>query len=130
MGQKYNTNQTNQRRAKNKQAFNDVMTQYESATSKSLINAMDTAKDNGFGGTLNPAAPSVIDFICDVEKAIESIIENKKVLQNFFETYIMGNDSLSKSQKNRFEQRIGRIFITRNIWPVRKYFFALRKKIE
>lgn len=130
MGRKNNTNQTHQRRAKNKKAFEEVLDYYEISKSKSLVNVMDTAKDNGLNGTINPAAPSILDFICDVDQTIKIVIDNKNILQKFFETYIIGNDTLDKSEKNSFEQRIGRLFITRGIWPVRKYFFTIRKKNE
>lgn len=126
MGRKQ-TNQTHNRRAKNRKAFDDVITHYETCKYKSLVKVMDTSKDNF--GTPNNAAPSVLDFICDVEQVIEAIVP-KNLLQNFTQTYIMGYEELDQQQKNNFEQRIGRLFIVRCIWPVNKYFFALRKKIE
>jgi hypothetical protein len=87
---------------------------------------MDTAKTNQ--GTINNATPTPLDFFCDVETQMQKIVEDKVVIDKIWNTYVFGGDNiLSKSRQNYYEQRIGRLFILRSIWPLGKYFRTIKK---
>jgi hypothetical protein len=122
MGQK---NSTYERRAKNRIAFEETVNAYESMRFSSPISIMDTAKDGR--GTLNNATPTPLDFFCDVENQVNKIIKDEKVREKLWNTYIFGGDNiLSKSRQNYYEQRIGKLLIVRGIWPIAKYFRTIR----
>lgn len=122
MGQ---TETTHNRRARNQKAFNEVLEEYESMKYCSSINAIDTS--NECRATSNPAKPTRSDFVCDVENAILSVVKKRELLEKIINTYIMGNEELTKSRKHNLEQRIGMIFTARKIWPVYQYFSTKRK---
>ena len=110
-----------------KKAFDEVIGHYSDMPS-----AMKTQGiiGSGGGGSPNPAKPSASDFKCDVEAQIAKVIKNRKHLIEFYVRYIMGLERLSKEDQkvfNRYEQRLGRLFIEHQIWPVRKYMVAIRK---
>lgn len=116
---------THVRRAKNKRAFEDVLEAYESMKYRSSISAMDDSKETRTA--VNPAKPSNSDFVCDVENTILSIVKTKELLTKIINAYIMGSEELSKSRSNSYEQRIGHLFIIRSIWPINRYFIAVRR---
>lgn len=92
--------------------------------------------------TPNAARPSPIDFCCDVERAVTLGLtrvakgDKKRVaplLRTFINTYITEDDTqeqFTAAERREIEQVIGRIFLDRNIAPVRKYFLTIRKKIQ
>lgn len=86
---------------------------------------------NGLGHeTKNPAKPNAMDFYCDVERVIEEVVDTN-LLPKFEKIYIMGdidNPQLSQAQRNRLEQRIGKLLIAHKIYPVRDYFKTIRKR--
>lgn len=135
------SNPTRARRAEefqaNKRAFDDVMGDptaipepidghYNTLRSRSSIKV---AKNN-FGegqATANPARPNVIDFACDVENVINSVIKDKNVLQSFTNTYIFGSVELNQKERTVLEQQIGKVFRNRGISPVSRYFTTIRR---
>jgi len=126
MGQPKSKNNTHARRAKYRQAFEDTMTAYETMRYCSPVSIMDTSKE--VSGTINGATPTPLDFFCDVETQINTIIADKLIQTKLWNTYVFGGDNtLSKSQKNYYEQRIGKLFILRSIWPIAKYFRTIKK---
>lgn len=135
------SNRTRARRTEefqyNKRAFDDVMGDptaipepidghYNTLRSRSSIKV---AKNN-FGegqATANPARPNVIDFACDVENVINSVIKDEKVLQLFLDTYIFGEVNLDQKERTVLEQQIGKVFRNRGISPVSRYFTTIRR---
>ena len=110
-----------ERRAKNKKAFYQTIEVYALFKTKSL-----SVKDLFSNSTTpNPAKPSPTDFICDVENQIKIVMKTKKELTDFMETYIMG---MGREGTTRIEQRIGQLFISREIWPIARYFKTIRRK--
>lgn len=81
---------------------------------------------DGEPSTPNPAMPSRADFCCDVESAIDKALHGKNILKKFFEHYIIGKDSLSKEQQTRVEQLVGSQLRRRIIFPIGRYFTAVR----
>ena len=115
------------RKEKSKKAFDETLEAYETMKHKSPMSIMDTTVETR--GTNNPACPTPLDFICDVETQIELIVKDENLLTKLYNTYLFGGDNiLSKSRQNYYEQRIGQLFIQRSIWPVSKYFKTLRNK--
>ena len=79
----------------------------------------------------NPTAPSMTDFKVDVETQIRKVIKNRKHMVAFIVRYILGVETLNKSQQHlfaRYEQQLGRLFIRAKIWPVNRYFISIREK--
>lgn len=79
----------------------------------------------------NPTAPTMIDFKIDVEAQIRKVIRNRKHIVAFIVRYILGVETLNKSQQHlfaRYEQQLGRLFIKAKIWPVNRYFISIREK--
>ena len=78
----------------------------------------------------NPQAPNLIDQKVDIEHIILTVITNPCHLAQFVERYILGDEKLTKAEQHVFamyEQRIGRLFIERRLWPVRSYFNLIRE---
>jgi hypothetical protein len=135
------TNPTRTRYAHNREAFVEVFGDptaadeetpgyYNSLRVRSSIRAAKNNFDEG-RGTSNPARPNVIDFCCDVESAIKSVIKERNLLIKFQKTYI--NDFITDTQELKqeeridLEQRIGRLLLVRGISPVARYFTSIRK---
>lgn len=124
----------------NKTAFDDVMGdpfaypepfagQYQKLKSRSSIMAVQNDLDVG-KATLNPARPNAVDFFCDVEHAIESVLSPEEVVK-FVATYIFEVDSiLTPQERSKLEQRVGRVFRQRRLSPVARYFTAIRMRIK
>lgn len=125
----------------NKRAFDDVIGDpyaypepitghYITLKSRSSIAAMNNNFDEG-KSTRNPASPNVIDFFCDVERILGSIISTDDLLGKFTRTYITEDDLgevFTPDERTRFEQEIGKRFRIYNIAPVSKYFTTIRQR--
>lgn len=138
-----NHNTTIERRNRNRNAFVEVLGDpgeekrriepvdgwYHTFKTKSTIAAMRNNFDQS-ATSRNPAAPSVLDFFCDVESIIKTAITEAKQLAEFWKTFVTGEEAeaewLTPSVKNRLQQKIGRLFIKRHISPVHKYFISIR----
>jgi hypothetical protein len=116
------------RRNKYKKAFNSVINAYIAMHSRSLTKALDFEDFNP--GNPNPIQPTVLDFICDVDKTISKVIKDKLTLRRFNYTFYVGEPKLDKEQISYFEQKLGQMFIVRHLWPVDKYFKVIRQKYE
>lgn len=123
----------------NKLAFDDiigdpfawpepVMGQYAKLKNRSSIIVTRNSFDEG-QITINPARPNVIDFFCDVEHAIASVVLPED-LQNFVDTYIteVSTTIYTPQERSRIEQRVGKVFRQRKLTPVARYFTANRVK--
>lgn len=121
----------------NKQAFEDVLGDpfavpepidghYNTLRSRSSIKVARNNFDEG-QATANPARPNVIDFTCDVDRVITTVISCKKVLQSFLNTYMFGELELNSKERTVYEQQMGRLFIERRISPVARYFTTIRR---
>ena len=109
-----------------KRAFDEVMEHYTVAPPS--VQSVNMASS---GGTRNPSNPSLTDFKVDVEEQIDKVIKNAHHRALFIIRYGMGIENLSKADQHVFalyEQRIGRLFIKHEIWPLRRYFIAIREK--
>ena len=113
---------------KNLKAFSETMESYEQRKYRSMLSAQDAANDSH--GTVNLARPSASDFVCDVEKAISSVVSDEAMLAKCIRTFLLGKEELSKNQQNYYEQRIGSKFIGRGIWPKGDYFNTIRRGHE
>lgn len=110
------------RRAKNRKAFYAVLESYTIIRMNSVVKAMDTSDVSG--GTPNPATPSTIDFVCDVDNVIKKQVDDGR----FYQVFVDGTDEYSKEQKFKYEQLVGRMFVVRQLWPVKKYFTVQRRR--
>jgi hypothetical protein len=143
-----NSNQR-ERLARNKEAYDevigdpyskhDIVGQYISLRTRSSIKAVDNGSTDGCIGTANTARPNVVDFVCDVEAAIEDglrrYIESsyhsslESLERAFIATYLTcEGEYLNQRQRSDIEQIIGQLLIARKISPVVRYFTALRQK--
>jgi hypothetical protein len=117
----------------------EVVGQYVTLNTRSTIRI---ANELGLGhGTTNPAKPSPIDFICDVEKAVRLGLTQYSrgdedqfptLLKTFIATYITEEATgiFDANERRDIEQIIGRILMDRGIAPVRRYFLTIRKKVN
>lgn len=121
----------------NKLAFDDVLGDpaaipepidghYNTLRSRSSIKVARNNFDEG-QATANPARPNVIDFTCDVDNVIGSVIKDKKLLHLFHQTYIFGSVELTQKERTVLEQEMGSIFRHRGISPVSRYFTTIRR---
>ena len=129
MGRSYKSAaQTHIRRARNRKAFEQVLDEYERRHNVSRIQAFDYTDDTS--GSTNPITPSNLDFFCDVELAIEAVLKDDKAIRNFSDEYFLGIPTWNDTQKFHFEQKIGQLFVTRRIWPIKQYFSTVRDRYE
>lgn len=124
--------------AKNKRAFDDVMNRLRGLGSPKLgpVGAIDFSKTGG-ASPRNPAAPTTVDFRCDVLMAIKAAMPKGVRLTKFIQAYMLwdSEDALEQnifSQKilggrvHSVEQRIGAEFVRRKIWPDQAYMYPPR----
>jgi hypothetical protein len=132
-------NPTRARHADNKKAFVDVLGDpfapepieghYNLLKRRSSIGAMKTNFDEG-QATDNPARPNALDFFCDVERVVKEVIQDRNILNKFETIYMIGEiekPELSQAERNRLEQRLGKLFKAYRISPVSKYFISIRR---
>lgn len=123
--------------AKNKRAFDAVMSHYRSLLGIGSISAMNMAASAK--GSPNPTRPTPLDFRCDVDKAIKKIVAARHRAR-FIAVYILTEgetdieqemlaDKIIGGARHSFEQRLGEQFVQRKIFPVqgRGYFHTIRK---
>ena len=122
--------------AKNKKAFDNVLSRYRAL---STIGTMSVSKfDESGKATPNPAKPTGLDFLADVQKVFEKIVPAKSLIK-FWQVYIEREtdemtqerlaDKVLGPRRHSWEQRCGAEFIRRGVYPVQaKYFNTLRKK--
>ena len=124
----------------NKLAFDDVIGdpfawpepvigQYRKLKSRSSVMAVNNSQEGR--GTDNPARPNVVDFFCDVEHAVISVLSPEE-LQKFVDTYISESTetAFTPLERSRIEQRIGKVLRQRKLSPVSKYFTVIRMRIK
>ena len=116
---------------------------YNVLSKRSSISAVDNSKEHSSGGT-NVSRPSPMDFLIDVEQALDKAFEKYAKHANdmkiaFALTYIQGviDDPLSIKKKGRkraeLEQLVGRFLRARRIYPTatwdgKGYFDCPRKR--
>jgi len=117
--------------ARNKLAFTEILgdpfLDIDGAYTTLHFRSSISSIENNYGDTketVSAAKPSVSDFFCDVENVVNTVIEDKSLLDRFFSTYFYDIQELSKEQCRHLEQRIGRIFRARGISPIKRYFTA------
>lgn len=102
--------------------------QYQTFKGRGPIAAMTNNFDEG-KATRNPAAPSILDFFCDVENILTRNLSPQEKAK-FIETYFYEVDgALTTKERNEIEQKLGRLFRARKICPVTRYFRTIRKPI-
>lgn len=125
--------------AKNKKAFDDVMTRMRRMGSPKLgpLGAMNFAKAGGSPSAKNPVAPNLVEFRCDVMMAVRAAMPKGVSLAKFVQAYLL-YDSEDVIEQNVFaqkvmggrvhsvEQRIGAEFVRREIWPEAQYMYPPR----
>lgn len=125
--------------ADNKIAFEDVFGDpfgvpdptdghYYSLKTRGLIAAMNNNFDEG-KATRNAAMPSILDFFCDVDRVVEDVLTQASDRQRFIDTYItqIAIDALTQKQRSDIEQAMGKLFLSRRISPVTRYFKVIRQ---
>jgi hypothetical protein len=145
MGHKKNKKENAQRAAKYKRAFDEVIGDpfaYGEPIEGHYITLKNSSKVKVAGTNIpespsppNRAKPNFIDFFCDVESAVEdgleaySITEAPRLWTIFIDTYItqIGEYTFNQKERAEVEQYIGRIFVSRGISPVQKYFTTIKQ---
>jgi hypothetical protein len=121
-----------------KRAFDEVRDAWSRFNCAGLIAATNYA--SGQPGSKSPATPSKSDFIVDFENAIRPILEKRNIsFSKFTEAYrSVFDDDIERemhaqavlgSMRHSIEQRCGALFITRGLFPVKKYFTVIRQAI-
>jgi hypothetical protein len=135
-------NSTIERRNRNRTAFVEVLGDpgeekrniepvdgwYQTFKTRGTIAAMRNNFDQS-ATSRNPAAPSVLDFFCDVESSIKAALTDEELLNKFWKTFVTGESTsewLDPQLKDRLQQKIGRLFVKRRISPVHRYFISIR----
>jgi hypothetical protein len=126
--------------SKNKKAFDSVISRLHSLGSPKL-GSVGAINFDQIGGAAphNPAAPTTVDFRCDVLMAIRDALPKGVRLAKFIQAYLLwdSGDALEQnifSQKilggrvHSVEQRIGAEFVRRGIWPDQAYMYPPRLK--
>lgn len=107
--------------------FNDIRSVQGTAPAKdySLITGGSGAKFNDNGTFFN-----TIDYTVDVFNAVKMALADSPSAQRFFERKIVDNHNIDYARQSEtfmhFQERIGRVFIARGLYPVRKYFRSRR----
>ena len=126
-----------ERFARNKAAFDSVIMIYtglyhsELYSSGKGLKALDYAEEAG--GCVNPMAATPIDFQIDVEKVLTPY-QDLMFWEIFLNVHVRDVMSILDVPKdvqhvfNNYEQKIGAEFISRQMFPVRKYFTTTRGK--
>lgn len=123
--------------ALNKKSFDAVLESYRGAKDRGVA---ATGLSDGGVAAKNPAKPSLIEFRCDVDKAVSAILKDADLELWFRATYVLfePSDDLEMElwadrmmpNRHRYEQRIGAEFVRRAIYPLNKYFHAVRRPRE
>jgi|ERR1035437_89956 hypothetical protein len=121
--------------AKRKRAFDAVLEAYRGAKDTGGIGAI--AMGGGGKGVSNPAKPSLTDLRCDVDKVVNKCCPRKIDRLRFRLAYIEYDspDPIEMGRyadkmivgKDNLEQGIGALFISREIYPIKKYFKTIRQ---
>lgn len=131
---------TRQRNAAHKDAFVEIFgdpfsrseTQqghYQTVKSSSSGPSIRTDMVSG-RTTSNPARPSAIDFLCDVEHIARIALTAEEDVHRFTETYIHETTTTAYTREERYqiEQNIGRLLRAYGISPVSRYFTSIRQR--
>jgi hypothetical protein len=76
-----------------------------------------------------PSGPSESDFNCDLVIAARTTLTPEQL--EYFNTYYLAADGSTATQKelNRnISERLGKVFIERQLWPTSLYFFGRNAK--
>jgi hypothetical protein len=107
---------------KNIKAFHSVMKEYLRRKEKTLLPPLDLSIPKG---KVDKVKPNDSDFFADVELVWEKSIEDNDLYVKFLVTYFDVTDTLSglaTGEQRTLENKIGREYIKRGIYPVIKYF--------
>src|SRR5258708_1220483 len=131
----------NERFAENKRAFDEVIGDpfakpdpiYEHYPLLKRRSSISAAKNNFDEGraTGNSARPSPVDFFCDVERTIETTLQDRILLIKFGDTYIIESTetAFTPQERSDLEQAVGKAFRENGISPVSVYFTTVRQSI-
>jgi hypothetical protein len=91
-----------------------------------------TPEQKASPSAVNKAKPNIVDFCCDVDSCIEDAMSTMQdgALDVFINTYIVENDlhkTFDQKERAKVEQLVGNILVQRKIYPVVKYFTAVRQ---
>jgi hypothetical protein len=113
----------------NKMAFDEVFGSHDDPGTYIRFksnNVHNVTMYTGGTSTRNPATPCRSDFCCDVDNLLKVVLRGK-LLERFFNHYILGVEELNQEQKTYIEQTIGLELRKRNLVPVNNYFKVRRK---
>ena len=122
---------TNRRQQQNKKAFDKVILEYLNRTLTSRVGVIDTSVETK--GKVNPAAPTDSDFFADVELVVREFITDLTSQLKFSCTYLLGDTEspeyyrFTDGEQRTVEQKVGREFIRRRLYPPEKYFKTEKK---
>jgi hypothetical protein len=121
--------------ARNKEAFDKTLQSYRSAQDTG-VGASNWSESTATAK--NPARPGLMEFRAEVELVVESILKTYEELFWFYSSYVTfdSEDELEREifsekmlgkKRIMLEQRIGRAFIKKAIFPVKTYFNSIRR---
>lgn len=120
-------------RAKQREAFVAVIDNYNQIRAVfGTIQAMDysTKEVRGAQNSTTDRSHQVIDFQVDVTKAVEDTLNAEQL--KFFNTVIKDKDledalMVQSVQFMHLQEKLGRVFIARQLFPVTKYFTVTKQ---
>ena len=117
-------------RFQERQACRSVLDVY--AETKSVVGmtqAMDYSKMTGGRGAIyDPSSKNspLFDFLIDVELTIKETLTKEEVFQHL-NTLLDVNRVVTVEAICKMEERLGRQFVARKIWPVRQYLTTIKR---
>jgi hypothetical protein len=134
-------NNRKQESNKNRRAFEEILGNpftdapqgiYQTLKFSSSISSVEGTYGEG-EGTACSEKPSIVDFRCDVDLIIREVVPDDILRVKFYITYVMEQitSDLSitdKKVRNSLEQKMGKLFRTRGLSPVKRYFTVTRRK--
>lgn len=124
----------------NKQAFDQVLNRVRQ-NGEVTVGPVKAVKSDGGGGkpaAMNPAVPSMVEFLCDVFIAVKRVLPRDIAFEKFRQAYTFSitDDYIEqekfaqymlKDRRHSAEQRIGAEFIRVGIFPLTKYMKCPRR---
>ena len=120
---------------KRKKAFDRCISEYRNSVNTGL--GCIPLDSGGAATERNNAKPNHLDFRADVQKVVKVVIKEDDLRVWFWTTYRWDSpDSIERElfaqkmlgdRRHAWEQRIGRILIEREIFPLKKYFTSERR---
>jgi hypothetical protein len=115
----------NRKQQQNSRAFSRIISEYIARKCKTQVSIIDPSIE--VKGKTNPETPTNSDFFCECELSWEREINDPYLLSRFIATYLLDEKELTDGEQRSLEQKIGRVFIKKGLYPPESYFKVNKK---